>query len=169
MIWIISIRKHKTKDSVQRNGFLLNEAANSNFITQYPFSPHNDLQIIEEWWKISSPWRQALPMYWLHTKTKNNSLQFGDVLSTICFRFFLGLSEFCHIKKQSKTKPNDKFYTVCRQFVFVLSCFCLEFDKPQIFFLFLLWQNSDKPKKNQRQIVDKMLPNCRQIVICLCV
>ena len=162
MIWIISIRKHKTKDSVQRNGFPLNEAANSNFIMQYPSSPHNDLQIIEEWWKISSPWRQALPMYWLHTKTKNNSLQFGDVLSTICFRFFLGLSEFCHIKKQSKTKPNDKFYTVCRQFVICL-CFVLFLSRiwqtSNIFLVFVVTkfrQTQEEPKTNCRQNVAKL-------------
>ena len=109
-------------------------------------------------------------MPWLHTKTNDNlstiCLQFGDILSTICLWFFMGLSEFCH----NKNKTKQRQMTNCLQivdnlsFVFVLSYFCLKFDKWQIFFLFLLWQNLDKSRKKLRQIVDKTSPNCRQIV-----
>ena len=93
-------------------------------------------------------------------------LQFVFNLSTICPNFVLVLSEFCH----NKNKTKQRQMTNCRQivgnlsFVFVLSCFCIQFVICLYFVLFLLWQNSDKTKKKLRQIVDKLSPNCRQIV-----
>ena len=103
--------------------------------------------------------------------THKDKRQFVYNLVTFCLQFVFGFSWVCLNFVTTKRKQNkDKWQIVDNlSFVFVLCYFCLKFDKWQIFFLFLLWQNLDKSRKKPRQIVDKTSPNCRQIVLCLCV
>ena len=109
-------------------------------------------------------------MPWLHTKTNDNlstiCLHFVYNLSSICPNFVLVLSEFCHNKNKTKQRQMTNCIQIVDNlsFVFVLSCFCIQFVICLYFVLFLLWQNSDKTEEKLRQIVDKMSPNCRQIV-----
>ena len=72
--------------------------------------------------------------------------------------FVLVLSEFCH----NKNKTKQRQMTNCIQFVdnlsfvFVLSCFCIQFVICLYFVLFLLWQNSDKTQTKPRKNWDKL-------------
>ena len=96
-------------------------------------------------------------MPWLHTKTNDNlstiCVQFVFNLSTICPNFVLVLSEFCHNKNKTKQRQMTNCIQIVDNlsFVFVLSCFCIQFVICLYFVLFLLWQNSDKTRHGYRQ------------------
>ena len=67
-------------------------------------------------------------------------LQFVFNLSTICPNFVLVLSEFCHNKNKTKQRQmtNCMKFVDNLSFVFVLSCFCIQFVICLYFVLFLL-------------------------------